>query len=73
MALLHPFFPIQPKASGGGGLARLLPRGWVDGWMPPRVFRGVEENLWPKLTCAEGARENFSLAEGPEKNLAESL
>ena len=26
-----------------------------------------------KLTCAEGARKNFCLAEGPEKNLPDHL
>ena len=50
------------RVQGGGG--------WVGGAVggtprPPRrpwVVRGAEgaeEIFWPKLTCAEGARENF--------------
>ena len=34
---------------------------------------GAEEIFWPKLTCAEGAREIFGLAEDLEKNLPNHL
>ena len=49
--------------------------GWVGLWAgpPPPGDPELIEIFWPKLTCAEGARENFSLAEDLEKNLPNHL
>ena len=37
----------------GGAVGGTPPSLWRPG-----VVRGAEEMFWPKLTCAEGAREN---------------
>ena len=58
------------RSGGGsrvGGSSPFTPSGGAE------LLRGSEEKFWPKRTGAEGAREDFGLAKGPDKNVAQSL